>query len=77
MALVKIVVTVHNIKDSFLKMLKMYLQLRNALIKFLNIKSVVSLKMETKKIDKKWASKKFDKVTKSYLLTNKTHEDLL
>ena len=29
-------------------MLKIYLQLRNALAKFLNIKSIIVLKMETK-----------------------------
>ena len=30
-------------------MLKIYLQLRSILIKFLNIKSIIALKMETKK----------------------------
>ena len=49
MALVKIVVTIHNNKNSFLKILKMYLQLKNALIKFVKIKAIVDLKMETKK----------------------------
>ena len=52
MALVKIVATMHNNKNSFQKMLKIYLQLRNTLIKFLNIKSIVVLKMEIKKLIK-------------------------
>ena len=39
MTLVKTVVTMHNTKNSFLKKLKIYLQLRNVLIKFLNIMS--------------------------------------
>ena len=43
----------HNTKNSFLKVLKIYLQLRNALIKFLNITSVIILKMETKNLVKK------------------------
>ena len=42
----------HNTKNSFLKMLKIYLQLRNTLIKFLNIKSIIVLKMETKNLIK-------------------------
>ena len=40
----------HNTKHSFLKMLKIYLQLRNTLAKFLNIKSIIVLKMETKNL---------------------------
>ena len=42
----------HNTKNSFLKMLKKYLQLINTLLKFLTIKSIVVLKMETKKLIK-------------------------
>ena len=42
----------HNTKNSFLKMLKIYLQLRSTLIKFLNIKSIIVLKMETKNLIK-------------------------
>ena len=50
--LVKIVVTMHNNKNSFLKLLKVYLQLRYVSIKFLNIKPMAVLKMETKKLIK-------------------------
>ena len=39
MTLIKTAVTIHNTKNSFLKILKIYLQLRNVLIKFLNIMS--------------------------------------
>ena len=42
----------HNNKNSFLKMLKVYLQLRSTLIKFLNIKSIIILKIETKNLIK-------------------------
>ena len=42
----------HNTKNSFLKVLTIYLQLRNALIKFLNITSIIILKMETKNLVK-------------------------
>ena len=52
-------------------MLKIYLQIRNALIKNLYIKSVGALKIETKKVVKKRLGKK---LTKSYLFTGKTHE---
>ena len=38
----------HNTKNSFLKMLEIHLQLRSTLIKFLNIKLIIILKMETK-----------------------------
>ena len=55
-------------------MLKIYLQLRNTLIKFLNIKSIVVLKMEIKKLIKNVLGKY---LTKLYLLTGKNHEDLL
>ena len=74
MALVKIVVTMHNTKNSFLKMLTIYLQLRNALIRFSNVKSNVVLEMETKKLIKNKLGKNLIKL---YLLTGKAHEDLL
>ena len=74
MALVKIVVTMHNTKNSFLKMLTIYLQLRNALIKFSNVKSNVVLEVETKKLIKNKLEKNLIKL---YLLTGKAHEDLL
>ena len=74
MTLVKILAITHNTKNSFLKILIIYLQLRNAILKFLNIKSIVILKMGTKNLIKNELGKKS---TKSYLLTGKTHEDLL
>ena len=55
----------YNTKNSFLKMLKIYLQLRSTLIKFLNIKSIIVLKMETKNLIKNRLGKN---LTKSYLL---------
>ena len=61
----------HNTNISFLKMLKIYLQLRNALIKF-NIKSIIVLKVETKNLIKYRLGKNL-----SYLLIGKTHENLL
>ena len=64
----------HNTKNSFLKMLKIYLQLRNTLIKFLNIKSIIVLKMKTGNLIKNGLEKN---LTKSYLLIGKTHGDLL
>ena len=73
MALVKIVVTMHNTKNSFLKMLTIYLQLRNALIRFSNVKSNVVLEMETKKLIKNKLGKNLIKL---YLLIGKAHEDL-
>ena len=63
-----------NTKNSFLKMLKIYLQLRSRLIKFLNIKSIIVLKMETKNLIKIRLGKN---LTKSYLFTGKAQEDLL
>ena len=63
----------HNTKNSFLKMLKIYLQLRSTLIKFLNIKPII-LKMETKNLIKNRLRKN---LMKSYLLIGKVHEDLL
>ena len=64
----------HNTKNSFLKMLKIYLQLRSTLIKFLNIKLIIVLKMETKNLIKNRLGKN---LSKSYLSTDKAHEDLL
>ena len=64
----------HNTKNSFLNMLKIYLQLRSTLIKILDIKSVIVLKMETKNLIKNRLGKNF---TKSYLLIGKACEDLL
>ena len=55
MILVTTVVTMHNNKISLIKILKTNLQLKNALIRFLHIRSIAVLKMETKKNDKKWA----------------------
>ena len=63
-----------NTKNSFLKMLKIYLQLRSRLIKFLNIKSIIVLKMETKNLIKNRLGKN---LTKSYLFTGKAQEALL
>ena len=64
----------NNTKNSFLKMLKIYLQLRNTLMKFLIITSIIVLKMETKNLIKNRLGKN---LTKLYLLIGKTHEDLL
>ena len=64
----------NNTKNSFLKMLKIYLQLRNLLMKFLIITSIIVLKMETKNLIKNRLGKN---LTKLYLLIGKTHEDLL
>ena len=64
----------HNTKNSFLKMLKIYLQLRNTLAKFINIKSTIVLKLETKNLIKNRLGKN---LTKAYLLTSKAQEDLL
>ena len=65
----------HNTKNLFLKMLKIYLQLRRStLIKFLNIKLIIFLKVETKSLIKNRLGKN---LTKSYLLIGKAHEDLL
>ena len=65
----------HNTKNLFLKMLKIYLQLRRStLIKFLNIKLIIFLKVETKSLIKNRLGKN---LTKSYVLIGKAHEDLL
>ena len=54
----------HDMKNSFLKMLKIYLQLRHTLIKFLNIKSIIVLKTETKNLAKDRPRKN---LSKSYI----------
>ena len=54
-------------------MLTIYLQLRNALIKFSNVKSNVVLEVETKKLIKNKLGKNLIKL---YLLIGKAHEDL-
>ena len=64
----------HNTKNSFLKMLKIYLDLRSKLKKFLNIKLIIVLKMETKNLIKNRLGKN---LSKSYLSIDKAHEDLL
>ena len=64
----------NNTKNSFLKMLKIYSQLRNTLMKFLIMTSIIVLKMETKNLIKNRVGKN---LTKSYLLIGKTHEDFL
>ena len=64
----------HNTKNSLLKMLKIYSQLRNTLIIFLNIKSTIFLKMETKNLIKNRSGKN---LTRSYSLIGKTDEDWL
>ena len=64
----------NNTKNSFLKMLKIYFQLRSTLIKFLNIKSIIVWKMKTKNLIKNRLGKS---LTNSYLLIGKAHEDLL
>ena len=64
----------HNTENSFLKMLKIYLQLRSTLIKLLNIKLIIALEMETKILIKNRLAKN---LSKSLLLIGKAHEDLL
>ena len=64
----------HNTENSFLKMLKIYLQLRSTLIKLLNIKLIIVLEMETKILIKNRLAKN---LSKSLLLIGKAHEDLL
>ena len=59
----------HNTKNPFLKMLKIYLQLRSTLIKL-----IIVLKMETKNLIKNRLGKN---LTKLYLLIGKAHDDLL
>ena len=55
-------------------MLKLHLQLRSTLIKFLNMKLIIVLKMETKNLIKNRLGKN---LTKLYLLIGKSHDDLL
>ena len=55
-------------------MLKTYLQLRSTLTTFLNIKSIIVLKMETINMIKNWQGKN---LTKSYFLIGEVHEDFL
>ena len=55
-------------------MLKIYLQLRSTLIKFLNIKLIIVLKMEAKNLIKNRLRKN---LTKLYLLIGKARDDLL
>ena len=74
MALVKVVETMHNTKGLFSTLLKIYLQLRNALVKFLNRKSIIVLNIETKPLIKNGLGKN---LIKSYLLIGKTNEDML
>ena len=74
MALVKVVETMHNTKNLFSTLLKIYSQLTNALVKFLNRKSIIVLKIETKPLIKNGLGKN---LIKSYLLIGKTIEDLL
>ena len=64
----------HNTKNSFIKMLKIHLRLRSTLIKFLNMKLNIVLKMETKNLIKNRLGKN---LTKLYLLIGKPHDDLL
>ena len=64
----------HNTENSFLEMLKIYLQLRSTLIKLLNIKLIIVLEMETKILIKNRLAKN---LSKSLLLIGKAHEDLL
>ena len=63
----------HNTKN-YIKMLKIYLQLRSTLIKFINIKLIIVLKMETKNLIKNRLGKN---LTKLHLLIGKPHDDLL
>ena len=51
----------HNTKNSIIKMLKIHLQFRSTLIKFLNIKLIIALKMETKNLIKNRLGKNLTK----------------
>ena len=61
----------HNTKNLFIKMWKIYLKLRSTLIKFLNVKSIIVLKMETKNLIK---NRLVNNLTKSYLLIGKARK---
>ena len=52
MALVKIVVTMHNTKKIILENVKNVFRIKKCIMKFLNIKSIAILKMQTKKLIK-------------------------
>ena len=52
MALVKIVVTMHNTKKIILENVKNIFRIKKCIMKFLNIKSIAILKMQTKKLIK-------------------------
>ena len=52
MALVKIVVTMHNTKKIILENVKNIFRIKKCMMKFLNIKSIAILKMQTKKLIK-------------------------
>ena len=64
----------HNTKNACVKMLKMYLQLRSISIKFLDLKLIIVLKMDTKNLIKNKLGKN---LTKLYLLIGKAHDDSL
>ena len=69
----------HNTKNVFLKMLKIYcIKIYyiciSTLIKFLNMKLIIDLKLETKNLIKNRLGKN---LTKSCLLIGKAHEGLL
>ena len=61
----------HNTKNSFIKMLKLYLQLRSTLIKLLNIKLIIVLKMETKNLIKNRLGKNLTKFMKPMMICSK------
>ena len=52
----------HDNKNPFLKMLEIYLELRNAFIKFMNMKPIAVLKLKTKKLIKNGLGKKLTKL---------------
>ena len=64
----------HNTKNACVKMLKIYLQLRSISIKFLALKLIIVLKMDTKNLIKNRLGKN---LTKLYLLIGKAHDDSL
>ena len=64
----------HNTKNLFLKILKIYLQLRCTSIKFLNTKLIIVLKIKTKNLMKNRLGKN---LSKSHLLIGKDHEGFL
>ena len=66
----------HNTKNACVKMLKIYLQLRSISIKFLDLKLIIVLKMDTKNLIKNRLGKNLLR-TKLYLLIGKAHDDSL